>query len=125
MLKFENIYPQIIRQIAEYCPEQTIKLTSLNKYKLNPSIILYYRKKYLEIGIKKRIENYISHDKILKRGNFKLERSKIYPNILIINCLNRDGERKIYRIRGTEKNKLMEFLMWKKYLLGKGIRYLR
>lgn len=125
MLKFENIYPQIIRQIAEYCPEQTVKLTSLKKYKYNPNLILYYRKKYIEIGIKKRIENYISNDKILKRGNFKLERSKIYPNILIINCLNRDGERKIYRIRGTEKNKLMEFLMWKKYLLGKGIRYLR
>ena len=125
MLKFENIYPQIIRQIAEYCPEQTVKLTSLKKYKYNSNLILYYRKKYIEIGIKKRIENYISNDKILKRGNFKLERSKIYPNILIINCLNRDGERKIYRIRGTEKNKLMEFLMWKKYLLGKGIRYLR
>lgn len=125
MLKFEKIYPQIIRQIAEYCPEQTIKLTSLNKYKLNPNIILYYRKKYIEIGIRERIEKYISKDKILKRGNFKLERSKIYPNILVIKCLSRDGERNIYRIRGTDKNKLKEFLMWKKYLLGKGIRYIR
>ena len=125
MLKFENIYPQIIRQIAEYCPEQTVKLTSLNKYKYNPNIISYYRKKYIEIGIRERIEKYISKDKILKRGFFKLERSKIYPNMLIIISYNFRGERNIYRIRGTDKNKLKEFLMWKKYLLGKGIRYVR
>ena len=125
MLKFENIYPQIIRQIAEYCPEQTVKLTSLKKYKYNPNLILYYRKKYIEIGIKERIEKYVSNGKLLKSGTFKLEKSKIYPNMLIIISYNFLGKKNIYRIRGTDKNKLKEFIMWKKYLLGKGIKFIR